>query len=335
MLKVSWWRRCPSNILSQMLSFLWPLTPPIPILEGSCNKNQETIGDHLVSFPANSQTRESHYSTFDRKLLAAHFRHFCEGQAFQLWTDDKPLVTAISRVSTRKQHHLAFISEFNVQLLYLPGLKNVVADFLSCPNQTATGSAATMSAADPVAFEEMAAEQNRCPETQRLPGGISLKLSFRHRRSTPGWRCFQRQFSPNCPPQNSGKAFLIIFIILLTPGGSPPVVLFHLGLCGTVFPATSPAGPTGVWPASEERSTATHAWSPNPSPSPNGFFLTCKLIWLALFSTVIILIIFLLLLIVRPNGWKPSPFKKRPQQHAQSFNFYLDFSFWSTRNDHF
>jgi hypothetical protein len=28
---------------------------------------------------------------------------------------------------------LAFISEFNVQLLYLPGLKNVVADFLSPP----------------------------------------------------------------------------------------------------------------------------------------------------------------------------------------------------------
>jgi hypothetical protein len=29
---------------------------------------------------------------------------------------------------------LAFISEFNVQILYLPGLKNVVANFLSRPN---------------------------------------------------------------------------------------------------------------------------------------------------------------------------------------------------------
>jgi hypothetical protein len=38
-------------------SFPWPLTPPIPISEGSCNKNQETIGGHLVSFPVNSQTR--------------------------------------------------------------------------------------------------------------------------------------------------------------------------------------------------------------------------------------------------------------------------------------
>jgi hypothetical protein len=61
---------------------------------------------------------ESRYSTFDHELLAAHaaikhFRHFCEGRAFQLWTDHKPLVTAISRVSApispRQQRHLAFI----------------------------------------------------------------------------------------------------------------------------------------------------------------------------------------------------------------------------------
>jgi hypothetical protein len=64
-------------------------------------------------------------------------------------------------------------------LLFLPGLKNVIADFLSRPNQTATGSVTATSAADPVDFKEMAAEQNRCPETQRLLGGASLKLAFR------------------------------------------------------------------------------------------------------------------------------------------------------------
>jgi hypothetical protein len=74
---------------------------------------------------------------------------------------------------------LAFISEFNVQLLYLPGLKNVVADFLSRPNQTTTGSVAATLAADPVDFKEMAAEQNSCPETQCLLSGTSLKLAFR------------------------------------------------------------------------------------------------------------------------------------------------------------
>ncbi len=60
---------------------------------------------------------ESRYSTFDRELLAAqaaikHFRHFNEGYVFKLWTDHKPLVTALSRVSLpispRQQHHLAF-----------------------------------------------------------------------------------------------------------------------------------------------------------------------------------------------------------------------------------
>jgi hypothetical protein len=34
-------------------------------------------------------------------------------------------------------------------------------------------------AADPVDSEEMAAEQNHCPETQSLLGGTSLKLAFR------------------------------------------------------------------------------------------------------------------------------------------------------------
>jgi hypothetical protein len=74
---------------------------------------------------------------------------------------------------------LAFISDFNLQLLYLPGLKNVVADFLFRPNQTTTGSVTAMSAADSVDFEEMATEQNRCPERQHFLGNTSLKFAFR------------------------------------------------------------------------------------------------------------------------------------------------------------
>jgi hypothetical protein len=104
---------------------------------------QQKSGDHwqpLGFFSCKLTDTESHYSTFDHELLAAHaaikhFHHFCVGRAFQLWTDHKPLVAAISRVlapiSPRQQCHLAFISEFNVQILYLFGLKNVVPDF--CP----------------------------------------------------------------------------------------------------------------------------------------------------------------------------------------------------------
>jgi hypothetical protein len=96
----------------------------------------------------------------------------------------KPLDFAnISRVSApislRQQRHLAFISEFNVQLLSLPGLKFVVADFLSRPNQTTAGLVATTSTADPVDFEEMAAKQNRCPETQ-CEGGLTCQCMQGH-----------------------------------------------------------------------------------------------------------------------------------------------------------
>jgi hypothetical protein len=136
------------------------------------------------------------------------FCHFCEGHLFQLWTDHKPVVTALSRVSTpispRQQRYLAFISEFNVQLLYLPGLKNAVADFY--PNHPpSTGTVAARAAADPVDFEEMAAKQNRCPEMRRLLGGTSLKLAL---RQTGAQRLAgDMHFSPNCPPQVQKRYF--------------------------------------------------------------------------------------------------------------------------------
>jgi hypothetical protein len=83
-------------------------------------------------------------------------------------------------ISPRQQHQLAFISKFNIQMLYLPGLKNVVADFLSRPSPPEpTGNVTAAAAADPVDFEAIAAEQNSCAETQRLLSGTSLKLAFR------------------------------------------------------------------------------------------------------------------------------------------------------------
>jgi hypothetical protein len=180
-----------------LLAVMVPLQHPAPNAELSLATDasdthiggvmQQKSGDHwrpLGFFSRKLTDTESRYSTFDHELLAAHaaikhFPHFCEGQAFQLWTDHKPLVTAISRVtapiSPRQQRHLAFISEFNAQILYLNGLKNVVADFLSRPNQTTAESVAAAPAADPVDFEEMAAEQNHCPETQHLLRGTSFK----------------------------------------------------------------------------------------------------------------------------------------------------------------
>ncbi len=72
-----------------------------------------------------------------------------------------------------------FISVFNLQLLYLPELKNVVADLLSRPLPESTEIVAATAMADPVDFKEMAAEQNCCAKMKRLLGGTSLKLAFR------------------------------------------------------------------------------------------------------------------------------------------------------------
>jgi hypothetical protein len=73
-------------------------------------------------------------------------KHFCswlDGRPFLLWTDHKPLIFALHGVSlpTSGCHecHLAFISEYTNQLVYVPGTSNVVADELSRPAVAAAG----------------------------------------------------------------------------------------------------------------------------------------------------------------------------------------------------
>jgi hypothetical protein len=60
-------------------------------------------------------------------------------------------------ISLRQQRQLAFISEFNVQMLYLPGLKNVIANFWPAPpSPEPPGAVAAAAAAVLVNFEAMA-----------------------------------------------------------------------------------------------------------------------------------------------------------------------------------
>jgi hypothetical protein len=187
---------------------------------------------------------ESPYSTFDCELLAAqaaikHFRHCCEGHTFQLWTAHKPLVTALSRISApispRQQHHLAFISEVNVQLLYLPGLKYVIADFLSRPLPQSAGSVAAV-AADPVDYKEMPAEQNRCAEMQRLLDSTSFKLAF----FQTGAQCLAGDVSTGIfrpvVPLKFRKDIFSHFHNVAHPGRltSCRITVFHPGLCSDI-----------------------------------------------------------------------------------------------------
>ena len=70
-----------------------------------------------------------------RYLAIRHFRYFLEGRTFTVYTDHKPLVDAISKLSgpwtAKQQRHLSFISEFITDIMHLSGKVNVVADCLS------------------------------------------------------------------------------------------------------------------------------------------------------------------------------------------------------------
>jgi cleavage and polyadenylation specificity factor subunit 1 len=82
------------------------------------------------------------YLAFDRELLACfqairHFRFMLEGRQFTLYTDHKPLTTAVRRSTelwTAKQcRQLAYIAEFTSDIQHTTGSENVVADTLSRP----------------------------------------------------------------------------------------------------------------------------------------------------------------------------------------------------------
>ncbi len=217
----------------------------------------------------------------------------------------------------QQQRHLAFISEFNVQLLDLPGLKNVVADFSSRPPRSPLEQS-------PPRRRQIQWISKRWPPSKT----VAQKRSVCWAAHLLNWLSARQALNPwlatfllalfaLLSPSSSEKIFSPIFITLLTPGGLPPVVLFHPGLCGSDFPATSPPRPAGVWPASGARSTATHAWPPSPSPSHSDVFLTFISIWWARYNTVISSIIFSPSLIAHPSGWKLFPFLIHPRRHAR------------------
>jgi hypothetical protein len=82
------------------------------------------------------------YSAFDRELLACflgirHFRFMLEGRAFTIYTDHKPLTTAINRTSdpwtARQCRQLAYVAEYTSDIRHIAGTSNMVADALSRP----------------------------------------------------------------------------------------------------------------------------------------------------------------------------------------------------------
>ncbi len=112
-----------------------------------------------------------------------HFRSRLEGRPFVLWTDHKPLIFALHRVSPltsgRQQPHLAFISEYTNQMRYLPGTTNVVADALSRPAAAAAGAewvCAAVADKAPLDLKDMALRQILCPQVQTLRSSPGLRI---------------------------------------------------------------------------------------------------------------------------------------------------------------
>jgi hypothetical protein len=138
------------------------------------------------------QNRRKLLDLRQRAIVAAvsgikHFRSRLEGRpfhCFQLWTDHKPLIFALNRVSPptsgHKQRQLAFISEYTSILVFVPGTSNVMADALSRPVSgiAATAAPACSAIADraPLDLRDMALRQILCPQVQTLCSSTSLEI---------------------------------------------------------------------------------------------------------------------------------------------------------------
>ncbi len=124
---------------------------------------------------------------------------------------------------------------------------------------------------------------------------------------------FPQAISAPSTPLNSEKPFLTIFIMSLTPGGSPPVILFHLGLCGVVFLAMSPAWARGCLACQQGR---IHRHKCLAIPIPQRCFSHLHVDLVGPLQSINNFI-YTFTIIYNINGWKLFLFQKHLQQHAQ------------------
>ncbi len=124
-------------------------------------------GDNRQTFTFFSkalQPTEQRYSTFGRELLAAylsvkHFRHHAEGGRLIIFTNHKPLISAMashsSKYTERDIRQLDFLSQFDLEFRPVRGVDNKLADALS---RIEINSLQFPSGID---YTELAAEQKR------------------------------------------------------------------------------------------------------------------------------------------------------------------------------
>lgn len=137
-----------------LLHFVNPLLP----LELVCDASNVAVGavlqqkngqvpEPLMFFSRKLKESQTHYSTYDRELLAIymavkHFQYILEGRPFRIITDHKPLEFAFSTISERspiQKRYLSYISQFSTNIMHIAGSTNVVADALSRTECDAVG----------------------------------------------------------------------------------------------------------------------------------------------------------------------------------------------------
>jgi len=100
------------------------------------------LWDPLGFFSKKLDAAQINYSAFDREMWAIfsgirYFRYMLEGRRFTVFTDHKPLITALRRQSepwtAKQQRQLSYIAEYTSDLQHVAGVANVVADTLSRP----------------------------------------------------------------------------------------------------------------------------------------------------------------------------------------------------------
>lgn len=94
----------------------------------------------LAFFSLKFTPAQRKYAAYDRELTSIfeavrYFHYYLEGVEFKIFTDHKPLFYALQQNTDKmpaiRIRKLAYIAQFNAQILYLPGEENDVADALS------------------------------------------------------------------------------------------------------------------------------------------------------------------------------------------------------------
>jgi len=135
------------NIISNITCLNFP-DPTLPITL-TTDASNNAIGAVLLQlrndkpeplefFSTTLSSPQTRYSTFDRELLAIflsvkHFEHILIGRKFRIFTDHKPIVHALvmKNPSPRQQRQISYLSQFDMQISFIRGSENIVADCLS------------------------------------------------------------------------------------------------------------------------------------------------------------------------------------------------------------